>query len=96
MQQNNIRKYTYIYDNITKTNNMPDISCCEGGSCPLRLNCHRYTVKPEEIGQTYFSTPPYKMNMMLDDHDNGFGVVTIACSYFWNNKDFKDEKSGNK
>ena len=74
---------------------MPDISCCEGGSCPLRLHCHRYTVKPEEIGQTYFKDPPYRMNMMLDDHDNGFGVVTVACSYFWNNKDFKDEKFGN-
>ena len=75
---------------------MPDISCCEGGSCPLRLHCHRYTVKPEEIGQTYFKDPPYKMSMMLDEHDNGFGIVTIGCSYFWNNKDFPNERFENK
>lgn len=76
---------------------MPDISCCQGGNCPLRLNCYRYTVKPEEIGQTYFSEPPYKMHMMLDDHDASLGVVTSACAYFWNNAKYKkDEKSKNK
>ena len=75
---------------------MPDISCCQGGSCPLRLNCHRYTVKPEEIGQTYFKDPPYKMSMMLDEHHGYLGVVTITCGYFWNNDKYEDEKPGNK
>ena len=72
---------------------MPDISMCEGGSCMLRLNCHRYTAKAEELGQSYFKDPPYRMNMMTDEYNNSFGVVTIACSYFWNNKDFPNERS---
>jgi len=72
---------------------MPDISMCEGGSCLLRLNCHRYTAKSEVIGQTYFKDPPYKMNMMLDEHATNFGVVTVACPYFWNDAKYKtDEK----
>ena len=75
-----------------KTNIMPDISCCQGGSCLLRLNCHRYTVKPEEIGQTFFSEPPYKLDFMFDEHNNGLGVVTLACSYFWNNKEYENER----
>lgn len=73
-----------------------DISACNGGSCPLRLNCYRYTCKKEELGQTYFSEPPYKMNMMLDEHDVTLGVVTVACPYFWNNEQYKkDEKPKN-
>lgn len=71
---------------------MPDISMCQGGSCPLRLHCHRYTAKADELGQTYIVDPPYKMNIMLDDNDNGLGVVTVACSYFWNNKDYPNER----
>ncbi len=86
------RKFPYV-----KQKHMPDISCCKGGSCPLRLNCHRYTVTPDELGQTYFKDPPYKMNMMLDEHDSNLGVVTIACSFFWNNAEYKrnEEKSTN-
>lgn len=71
---------------------MPDITCCQGGSCPLRLNCHRYTVKPDELGQSYFTDPPYKMDIMLDEHDVTLGVVTVACCYFWNNQDFENER----
>jgi hypothetical protein len=78
-----------------KQNVMPDISCCQGGSCLLRLSCHRYTVKPEEIGQTYFSDPPYKLNFMFDEHNNGLGVATLSCSYFWNNKEYKNERPTN-
>ena len=74
---------------------MPDISCCQGGSCLLRLNCHRYTVKPAEIGQTYFSDPPYKLDFMFDEHQANLGVATLSCSYFWNNQDYKDEKPKN-
>lgn len=61
-----------------------DITLCNGGSCPLRLNCHRYTAKQSEL-QSYFKEPPYKMNMMLDDAFIHFGVVTSACTQFWNN-----------
>jgi hypothetical protein len=73
-----------------------DISCCKGGSCMLRLNCHRYTAIPDELGQSYFSDPPYKVNIMLDEHDVTLGVVTVACPFFWNNAQYKkDEKPTN-
>ena len=71
---------------------MPDITICEGGSCLLRLNCHRYTATADKIGQSYFDTPPYKMNMMLDDADKNLGVVTLACTYFWNNAKYKKDE----
>jgi len=75
---------------------MPDISMCKGGSCPLRLNCYRYTAKVEELGQSYFSDPPYKVSMMLDDTFHSLGVVTITCPYFWNNVEYKkNEKPTN-
>ena len=75
---------------------MADISCCPGGSCPLRLNCYRYTVESDELGQTYFTDPPYKMHIMLDEHDSSLGVVTVACPFFWNNAKYKkDEKPTN-
>jgi hypothetical protein len=74
---------------------MPDISMCKGGSCPLRLHCHRYTAKAEELGQSYFVDPPYKMSMITDDNHSYVGVVTITCSYFWNNDQYEDEKPKN-
>jgi len=74
---------------------MPDISMCKGGSCLLRLNCHRYTAKAEELGQSFFSEPPYKLDFMFDEHSNNLGVATLSCSYFWNNKEYKDEKPKN-
>ena len=62
----------------------------------LRLNCHRYTAIPDELGQSYFSDPPYKVNIMLDEHDVTLGVVTVACPFFWNNAQYKkDEKPTN-
>jgi hypothetical protein len=75
---------------------MPDIAMCKGGSCSLRLNCYRYTAKAEEMGQSYLSDPPYKMNMMLDDNEKSLGVVTTSCAYFWNNVEYKkNEKPTN-
>lgn len=76
---------------------MPDISMCPGGSCPLRLNCHRYTTKPDELAQSYFQEAPYKMNMMLDETFESVGVVTVMCPYFWNNAKYKkhEQKSTN-
>lgn len=71
---------------------MPDISMCPGGFCPLKLNCHRYSAKADELGQSMFGEPPYKMNFMFDENFYNLGVVTIACPMFWNNKDFKDER----
>ena len=71
---------------------MSDISACNGGSCPLRLHCHRYTCPKEELGQSYFKDPPFKMSFMFDKHLDNLGVVTTACAFFWNNQDFKDER----
>lgn len=69
---------------------------CKGGSCLLRLNCHRYTAKAEEIGQTFISEPPYKLDFMFDDFHSHFGVATVACPFFWNNQNYKNERPGNK
>lgn len=37
---------------------MPDISMCEGGSCPLKEECYRYRAKPN-YHQTYLVDIPY-------------------------------------
>ena len=71
---------------------MSDISACKGDGCLLRLNCHRYTCPKEELGQTYFTDPPYKLNMMIDENAPNFGVVTLACAYFWNNVKYKNDE----
>ena len=71
---------------------MPDISMCKGGYCPLKLNCHRYTTTPDELMQSYFGEPPYKMNMMLDDDFASLGVVTTTCAFFWNNAKYKKDE----
>lgn len=85
-------KFSYFKQ---KTNIMPDISMCQGGSCLLRLNCHRYTAKAEELGQTFISIPPYKLDFMFDKHHNNLGVATLSCPYFWNNQEYKDERPKN-
>lgn len=72
---------------------MPDITMCKGGNCSLRLNCYRYTATADELGQSYFTEPPYKMNMLLDDNDLNLGVVTLACAFFWNNTRYKKNES---
>ena len=58
----------------------------------LRLSCHRYTAKADELAQSFFSEPPYKISMMLDDAEKSLGVVTLSCAYFWNNAEEIDEK----
>lgn len=47
---------------------MPDISMCEGGKCPQKHTCYRYTAVPNEYRQAYFVTPPYQMD---------------GCPYYW-------------
>jgi hypothetical protein len=47
------------------------------------------------MGQSFFSEPPYQIEFMFDEHHNGFGVATVGCPYFWNNKEYKDEKPKN-
>ena len=38
---------------------MPDITMCEGKDCPLKETCYRYTAKPSEYLQSYFTEIPY-------------------------------------
>lgn len=51
---------------------MPDITMCEGTNCPIKEKCFRFTAKPSEFIQSYFSDAPGEMQ------DNKF-----TCSYFW-------------
>lgn len=47
---------------------MPDITMCEGGECPQRKTCWRFTAIPSEYMQSYFVTPPFKGG---------------KCEYYW-------------
>ena len=51
---------------------MPDIAKCYGEGCPLKEKCYRYTSKPSEYRQAYFTPPPFKDGIceefMLDVH----------------------------
>jgi hypothetical protein len=38
----------------------PDIAKCWGTDCPYKETCYRYTSKPSEYMQSYFSVPPFK------------------------------------
>jgi hypothetical protein len=44
----------------TKYKNMSDITMCVGTNCPQKETCYRYTAKPNEYWQSYFSVPPIK------------------------------------
>jgi hypothetical protein len=39
---------------------MPDIAMCPGTDCPHKESCYRYTAKPNEYRQSYFSVAPIK------------------------------------
>jgi hypothetical protein len=39
---------------------MPDITMCVGTNCPHKESCYRYTAKPCEHWQAYFTEPPIK------------------------------------
>ena len=39
---------------------MPDITMCLGTNCPHKEKCYRFTAKPSEYWQSYFSVPPIK------------------------------------
>jgi hypothetical protein len=41
---------------------MPDICMCNGGACPLKETCYRFTAKPSKYLQSYFVTPPFEGN----------------------------------
>lgn len=37
---------------------MPDITMCEGEGCTIRDTCYRYTSKPCQYRQAYFTSSP--------------------------------------
>jgi hypothetical protein len=47
---------------------MPDITMCDGKNCDLSLTCYRYTAKPNEYRQSYFTESPI---------ENG------ECEHYW-------------
>ena len=47
---------------------MPDITMCEGGDCPLKESCYRYTATPSEYRQSYFTEIPYNKEEDKCDH----------------------------
>ena len=47
---------------------MPDITMCPGTNCPHKISCHRYTAKPCEDWQSYFTEAPIKDG---------------KCEYYW-------------
>lgn len=64
---------------------MADITMCNGGDCPVKDKCYRFTAKPSEFRQSYFLNTPFK-----DD----------KCDMFWGEKaesifnDLKDILNG--
>ena len=41
---------------------------CGGEGCPLKETCYRFTAKPTEFRQSYFTEPPVKKG---------------KCEYYW-------------
>jgi len=39
---------------------MPDICMCSGEECPIKDSCYRFTAKPDEIAQSYFTGVPWE------------------------------------
>lgn len=54
------------------TGNGNDITMCKGGKCPFKDMCHRYTATPDELYQSWFTKPPFKI-------DKG----KPSCEMFW-------------
>ena len=73
---------------LNQKTNMADISKCEGGNCPAKNHCYRYTVKADSLRQSYFTEPPL----------SGFGVstkgtTTVYCVFY--EEDFKNKLPDN-
>ena len=64
--------------NQMRLTNMPDISMCEGGLCPKKEQCYRYTAIPTGM-QSFFLYPPFTT---LKEGDE-------ICEYYWDNKNEK-------
>lgn len=64
---------------------MPDMTMCNGENCPVKLNCYRFTAKPDYY-QAYFSEPPWFLDVDKETKD---------CNYFWDNKGKNGSKDKN-
>lgn len=51
---------------------MPDISKCSGEDCEVRDTCYRFTSKPSEYRQSYFTIAPFIVNNCRQ-----------VCEYYW-------------
>jgi hypothetical protein len=51
---------------------MPDISMCHGDNCSKKEQCYRFTAKPSEFLQSYFSESPIQPDG--------------SCEHFWDNE----------
>ncbi len=56
---------------------MPDITKCQGITCPIKENCYRYTSEAD-MYQSYFGSVPY-------DYENN------KCEHFWQDKSVQRE-----
>lgn len=45
-----------------------DITRCKGLFCPVKEECKRYTIGPFDMGESYFSVPPF---------------INSKCDMFW-------------
>ena len=58
---------------------MADLTKCSDHDCPMKYDCHRYTVAPNPHRQSYFGKSPLK-------HVEKDGQIVPECEYFWDNK----------
>jgi hypothetical protein len=56
---------------------MPDIAMYNGGKCPQKDKCRRFTAKPDKYWQSYFSKVPYEK----------YG----HCDHYWPDRRFVKE-----
>ena len=50
---------------------------CSGDGCEAKHTCYRFTAKPCEHRQTYFTVPPILDGCAVSNEDEG-------CEYYWN------------
>lgn len=51
-----------------------DITMCQNHDCPLKMQCYRYTAKPNQLWQSYFMNPEQLLKIEK-------GIA--KCDYFW-------------
>lgn len=57
---------------------MPDISMCQDAECPMKESCYRYTAKPKELHQSWFTGNP---------------IHAEDCEFFVSNKPYNKSKN---